>query len=180
MSLDTDALEVLSALVLAGADEDAVCRVLRATHADVRKGAALLGLSFHPLAKLEWCDRCCKPRSEIDPQTGWCVPCTTSARIEHQRILDDEEEARLREEAVRDVKAVDKERQRTRDEIDPDRPRRHPPFRLCEKWEFSVCEECGGEAFGTSPRKRARTAEDEAIDAIIAEQADALDALGAG
>ena len=150
MSLDTDALEVLSALVLAGADEDAVCRVLRATHADVRKGAALLGLSFHPLAKLEWCDRCCKPRSEIDPQTGWCVPCTTAVRIEHQRILDDEEEARLREEAVRGSDVLKKQRQRMREE------------------------------FGTNPRKGARTAEDEAIDAIIAEQADALDALGAG
>lgn len=49
-------------------------------------------------------------------RTGFCVKCTTAMDLERQRREDEEEEARLQEEAERAKNATKKARQRMREE----------------------------------------------------------------
>ena len=114
MSFEPDEIATLRAMVLAGEDDESTARVLRKKRGDVRDMATVLGLTFSPLAKLDWCDKCSSPRHELDPVTGWCVACTIKARNEHQRMLDDQEEERLREEAEREADAIKQQRCRMR------------------------------------------------------------------
>lgn len=91
---------------------------LKVTKHDIRTALKMRGLSIDedkPLA-MEWCDRCCHPRSKLDKVTGWCLPCTTKMRLEQQRIADDEEEERLMQEAQREANQVKKARERMREE----------------------------------------------------------------
>ncbi len=111
-------IRALRERAIAGDGTEAIARDLRRTQADVRDMAALLGVSLSALAKHEWCDMCCQPRAWIDPDTGWCESCTARIRIEAQRIKDDEEEQRLREEADRADVQLRKERQRMREQYD--------------------------------------------------------------
>lgn len=115
MPLSIDDIPVFREMVLAGATEEEVARQFTASRRVVRELATSLGLSFSELAKHEWCDLCCMPRAWIDPQTGWCEPCTIRLRLERQRIADDEEEERLRREAEREENAVKKARERMRE-----------------------------------------------------------------
>jgi hypothetical protein len=103
-------------LVLAGASEEEVALHFRCKRAEVRLLAHSLGLSFSVLAKHEWCDLCGCPRSELDPATGWCEPCTIKRRLERQRVEDGEEEERLREEAIREANVVKTARKRMREQ----------------------------------------------------------------
>lgn len=136
MTWSTDDITTLRAMVLAGEDEDATARVLRKKRAEVRDMVTLLGLTFSPLAKLEWCDKCCSPRHALDPVTGWCEACTIQARNEYQRMLDDQEEERLRKEAEKATNQIKKARERTREEFDanPRKGTRDEDDRLFEQW----------------------------------------------
>lgn len=49
-------------------------------------------------------------------RTGFCVKCSTEMEIDRQRREDEEEEARLQEEAERKLNAIKKQRQRMREE----------------------------------------------------------------
>lgn len=101
---------------ISGLGCEAIARDLKRRQEDVRQMAELIGVSLSALASVEWCDRCCRQVNELDPDTGWCIPCTAKWRIERQREADEAEEERLREEAVRAQNAIDKQRQRMREQ----------------------------------------------------------------
>lgn len=120
MTFDTDDILTLRDLVLGGASEDEVCITLKKTPADVRAIVAVLGLSFHPLARREWCVRGAHPVSEpfFDKKTGWCKACTEQARNTVKAMAIHDEELALRAKEVhRKAKALDKARERMREEF---------------------------------------------------------------
>lgn len=114
---DTGDIAKLREMAVAGEGEAAIALSLKRRREDVRQMAKMLGLSLDPLAKREWCDNCAAWRTELDPDTGWCIPCMTRWRNERDRMRDDEEEARLREEAENERDAIKQQRKRMREEF---------------------------------------------------------------
>jgi hypothetical protein len=112
----TEEIATLRGIIVAGGGVDEVSVALKKRRADVEAMVRLLGLPLSPVATLEWCDRCCSPRTHLDPITGWCEPCTTRHRLEQQRRADEEEERRLREEAAREANVIKTARKRMREQ----------------------------------------------------------------
>lgn len=108
-----DEIEDIHNRILEGASCEELAVEYRCRQADMRTLAKVMRVEFCAVSR-EWCDRCCKPVSELDDHTGWCTACTIKARIEAQRIKDGEEEARLKAEAEREADRIKQQRCRMR------------------------------------------------------------------
>jgi len=128
MAWATDEVARLRAMVLSGATEDDVCRELKKRHADVREMCGLIGVTFSPLARFEWCNCCAREVAEqhFDLQRGFCHACIKRTDNERVRFEIEEEEQRLREEAEeRERNRLKKARERMR-EVYGANPRKGP------------------------------------------------------
>lgn len=130
-----------------GTVSSAVRRAVYAIHPELE---AIVDAALLPLDRpLVLCPECAVRHAIEERGTvrvGWCRVCVLRAFAQRY----EEQEAELRARTI--ANAAKKRLERTRNELEPDRRRAHPPFRVCaacgerlpkrEAYDFDYCPEC--------------------------------------